>query len=157
MSEKSGIKNIFTKNRVVFIVLAVIGIALIIIPGVAGERGNDSAEYTDVGFYTEYLESRICELCKSINGITEATVFLTLDCSSEYVYEKEDESGASDFLILSGSGGENAVMLYEIYPRVRGIAVVCTGGDLPRIQESVTSLLSAALGISSGKIKVVGS
>ena len=156
MSEKNGRKNIFPKKGAAFAVLAAVGIILILLPGFFGGGEDDGAGYTDVGFYTEYLESRICELCKSINGITEATVFLTLDCSSEYVYEKENDGGASDFLILSGSGGESAVMLYEIYPRFRGIAVVCTGGDLPRIRESVTSLLSAALGISSGKIKVAG-
>jgi len=88
-----------------------------------------------------------------VDGITEATVFLTLDCSTEYVYS---EDSASDFLILSGSDGEQAVMLYEISPRVRGVAVVCTGGDLPRIRETVTELLAAALDLPANRIKVAG-
>lgn len=155
MDEKSGIKKILPKNKATVIALAATGIVLIIVSYFIGVAEDDTVgEYTDVGFYTEYLESRICELCKSIDGITEATIFLTLDCSSEYIYEKEGEGGASDYLILSGD--EQAVMLCEIYPKVRGIAIVCTGGDLPRIQQSVTELLAAALGISSGKIKVAG-
>lgn len=155
VDEKSGIKKIIPKNKAAVIVLASVGIVLIIISYLIGDDKNyGSGEYTDVGFYTEYLESRICELCKSIDGINEASVFLTLDCSSEYIYGKEGGEVASDYLILSGN--EQAVMLCEIYPKVRGIAVVCTGGDLPRIQQSVTELLSAALGISSGKIKVAG-
>ena len=91
---------------------------------------------------------------ESIDGVDEAVVFLTLDCSSEYVYR---DDGASDFLILSGGDGEEAVRLCEIYPRVRGIAVVCTGGELARIKETVTELLSAALGLPYNKIKVAGS
>lgn len=145
------------KQKAGILILAVIGILLIVFGGPAGPfSGTDSGakqSCTDVGFYTGYLEDRIGELCRSVDGITEASVFLTLDCSGEYVYS---EDGASDFLILSGADGEQAVMLYEIYPRVRGVAVVCTGGDLPRIRETVTELLSASLGLPSNKIKVAG-
>lgn len=122
--------------------------------GMAEKRKTEKPAYTDVSFYTDYLEERITALCRSISGVTEAEVFLTLDCSSEYVYQ---EDGASDFLILSDASGEQAVMLCEIYPKVRGIAVVCTGGDLPRIRETVTELLSAALGLPSSRIRVAGS
>ena len=104
-----------------------------------------------MGFYTEYLEERIRKLCVSVSGVEEAEVFLTIDCSSEYVY---GEGG--DYLILSGSEGEKAVLLCEIYPKVRGIAVVCTGGDQPRIREVLVSLLSAALDLSSSKIEIAG-
>lgn len=145
----------FDKQKVGILLLALCGVLLIVFSGKIGKTSADTEtqEYTDVSFYTSYLEKRISELCKSVEGITEATVFLTLDCSSEYVYS---EDSASDFLILSGSDGEQAVMLYEIYPRVRGVAVVCTGGDLPRIRETVTDLLSAALDLPSNKIKVAG-
>ena len=145
----------FDKQKVGILLLAVTGIVLIVLSGRIGSSSAaaETQEYTDVSFYTAYLENRISELCRSVEGITEATVFLTLDCSSEYVYSEE---GAADFLILSGSDGEQAVMLYEIYPRVRGVAVVCTGGDLPRICEMVTELLSASLDLPSNKIKVAG-
>ena len=139
------------RKKLTVILMAAAGIALILLGNLGGKK--ETTEYTDVKFYTEYLEERVRKLCVSVEGIEEAAVFLTLDCSSEYVYS---ETGASDVLILTGSSGEEAVLLQEIYPRVRGVAVVCTGGDLPRIRESVTALLSAALGISSGKIKVAG-
>lgn len=145
----------FDKQKVGILLLALCGILLIVFSGRIGKSSaqTETQEYTDVSFYTSYLENRISELCRSVEGITEAVVFLTLDCSSEYVYS---EDSASDFLILSGSDGEQAVMLYEIYPRVRGVAVVCTGGDLPRIRETVTELLSASLDLPSNKIKVAG-
>ena len=145
----------FDKQKTGIVILALLGILLIVLSGqtdhLSGEKSESVQEYTDVGFYTGYLEDRIGELCRSIEGIQEAAVFLTLDCSSEYIYS---EDGASDYLILSGSEGEQAVMLCEIYPRVRGVAVVCTGGDLPRIRETVTELLAASLGLPSNKIKV---
>ncbi len=150
----------FTLNRqkIGLLILSGIGILLIVLSGYIRPSDHDgqsshSPQDTDVRFYTSYLEERICELCKSVDGIEEAIVFLTLDCSSEYVYS---DDRASDFLILSGSDGEEALMLYEIYPRVRGVAVVCTGGDLPRVRETITELLSAALALPSNKIKVAG-
>ena len=143
------------RQKIGIFLLAAVGILLIVFSGRIGTSPEETETegYTDVSFYTGYLESRIRELCLSVDGIAEAAVFLTLDCSSEYVYSG---NSASDVLILSDSDGEEAVMLYEIYPRVRGVAVVCTGGDLPRVQETVTGLLSAALGLPSSKIKIAG-
>ncbi len=143
------------KKRLTVSLLALGGVLMIILSTAVGGGSDDGiAEYTDVGFYTEYLEERITELCNSIYGVSDAKVFLTLDCSSEQIYQSD---GASDFLILTGDGGESAVKLCEIYPRVRGIAVVCGGGDIPRIQATVTELLSAALGLPKNQIKVAGS
>lgn len=137
------------------ILLAVGGVILIVVSAFFGHEEKDEPdEYTEVGFYTEYLEERITELCNSIYGVSDAKVFLTLDCSSEQIYQND---GATDFLILSGDGGERAVKLCEVYPKVRGIAVVCGGGDLPRIKATVTDLLAAALGLPKNQIQVAGS
>ena len=143
------------KNKITVILLAIIGVALIISSGRLGkEEKKEVTEYTEVGFYTSYLEQRITELCNSIYGISDAKVFLTLDTSSEQVYQND---GASDFLIVTNENGQTAVKLCEIYPKVRGIAVVCNGGDIPRVQKTVTELLSAALGLPTNKIRVAGS
>jgi len=143
------------KGKIKWMLLATVGIVLILIGGsIGGEEKKDTVDgYTDVGFYTDYLEDEIRNLCLSIYGINDAEVFLTLDCSSEYMYLSDN---ASDYLILSGDNGEHAVMLCEIYPKVRGVAVVCTGGNTAAVQEMVTSLLSASLGLPSNKIKVAG-
>lgn len=141
------------KNKLMLFLLAALGLFLVAAGGIFGGKSVEKAEpYTDVGFYTEYLEGRIRDLCMSIDGIAEANVFLTIDCSSEYIYE----GNGSDYLILSGADGEEAVMLCEIYPKVRGIAVVCTGGDNPQLKATVTELLSAALDLPTNKIKIAG-
>ncbi len=140
------------KTKLTVILMAAVGMALLLFSGL-GSGQEETASYQDVGFYTEYLEQRIVGLCNSVEGVENAAVFLTLDCSSEYIYSSD---GASDFLILSGSGGEEAVLLQEIYPRVRGIAVVCTGGELPRVRETLTELLSAALDLPTHRIRIAG-
>lgn len=151
ITEKTKLNPV--KNKIILFAAAVLGLFLIICGSFFGTKSSESTpSYADVGFYTEYLEGRIRELCLSIDGIAEANVFLTIDCSSEYIYE----GGGSDYLILSGEDGEEAVLLCEIYPKVRGIAVVCTGGDSPMVQEVVTELLSAALDLPTNKIRVAG-
>ncbi len=144
------------KKEAAVILLALAGILLIVLgdlkPEKDGGKQTTEEEYFAVGYYTEYLENKIEDMTKSIGGITEANVLLTLDCSSEYIYG----DSAADYVILQNDREEEAKVLREIYPRVRGIAVVCTGGDIPRVQETVTNLLSAAMGIPSSKIMVAG-
>ena len=143
------------KSKLIIIGAAALGIMCILMSShTEHAEQKETQEYTEIGFYTTYLEERIIDLCNSIYGVSETKVFLTLDTSSEYIYQGD---GVSDFLILSSEEGETAVKLCEIYPMVRGIAVVCEGGDSPRIKETVTDLLSAALGLSTNKIKVAGS
>ncbi len=153
MKIKDFIKS--NKNKLTVFILAIGGVILIIFSSLIGTDSKETAEeYTEVGFYTTYLEERISELCNSVYGVSDTRVFLTLDCSSEQIYQSD---GVSDFLILTGEGGETAVKLCEIYPKVRGIAVVCKGGEIPRIKETVTELLAAALGLPKNKIQVAGS
>ncbi len=144
------------KKEAALIFLALAGVLLLILGDMkptnkAGKQSTEE-EYFAVGYYTEYLENKIEDITKSVGGITEAQVLLTLDCSSEYIYG----DSAADYVILQNDREEEAKVLREIYPRVRGIAVVCTGGDIPRVQETVTNLLSAAMGIPSSKIMVAG-
>ena len=151
------IKELFKldKSKLIIIGAAALGIILMLMSSnTEHSEQKETPEYTEIGFYTTYLDERIIDLCNSIYGVSETKVFLTLDTSSEYIYQGD---GVSDFLILSSEEGETAVKLCEIYPRVRGIAVVCEGGDSPRIKETVTALLSAALGLPTNKIKVAGS
>ncbi len=144
---------------------AALGIVLLTfdrLPFAQQEKKNDADPYYKVSFYTENLEKRIKELCRSCDGAGDVHVLLTLDSGSEYVYasdveqKKEGESGSvtREYLIVSTSSGDEPVKVTEIYPRIRGVAVVCSGGDRPEVREKITSLLSAALGIPTNRIRV---
>ncbi len=155
------------KAKLIPIAGAVLGILLLLFGGLfpAKEKGSAAKRedgYYDVRFYTEMLEEKIASLCTSIAGVREATVFLTLDCGTEYVYaQNEQQSGAdnvrTDYLILNRENEEGAVLLMEVYPQIRGVAVVCTGGDSAALQQTIVSLLSASLGIPSNHIQVASS
>lgn len=148
----------FSKNTCI----ALGGVALGFLLLISGSLFSNSAKNTQkqetaaVAYYTEYLEKRVTELCKSVHSVTDATVLLTLEKGSEWVYARNETGQNTEVVLLQKSGSEEAVTVAEIYPEIRGIAVVCTNGDDPIIRAALTELLSASLGIPTHRIKIAG-
>ena len=126
--KKSG----WSRNRWIFLLLAAMGALLFAVGGLLGGRAEAKNDYAG------YLEERAQSLCLSIDGVKEAEVFLTLN---------------EEAAVTAGMFGETSA---ASFPTVRGIAVVCTGGGSPKVRETVTLLLSAALGIPTSRISVAG-
>lgn len=122
----------------------------------SAQTETEEAESVRIQFYTETLEKRISELCCEVQGIEEAHVLLTLDGGSEFVYAENESSSARDYVILQGTDEQSPVLVKEIYPQIRGVAVVCTRGNDSAVRLTVTELLAAALGIPSSSIRVAG-
>lgn len=151
------------KGSAVIAVLAVLGVILIMFPkGDTESKASKADTYVQITTYTEKLEEKIRSLCSAVDGAGNVRVLVTLECSSEFVYadnrtESVDSAGSSyssDYLIIEDKNGTAPVTLTEIYPKIRGVAVVCDGGDLPAVKSKLTGLLSAALGISTSRISV---
>lgn len=143
---------------------AVLGVALILLPRFLPD-GEEKSETTGTGatdptYYSNILEEKIRQLILRVEGIEEAAVLLTLDGGSEFVYAQNTsvsgDGRTGDYLVIQEDGGEKTVLVSEIYPQIRGVAIVCTDGDNVQIQKKVTELLSASLGISSNRITVAG-
>ena len=152
-----GIRRL-SRNTWIAIGGVLLGILLLISGNLFGKNGEKkgSVETAAVSYYTEYLEKRITELCKSVHGVDDATVLLTLEKGSEWIYARNDAGQSTELVIVQKNGSEEAVTVTEIYPEIRGIAVVCTGGDTPKIQTELTELLSASLGIPTHRIRIAG-
>lgn len=140
---------------------AVLGILLMILPALfpKKEAGGDE-EKEETVYYSKILEEKLTELLESAEGVGKVKVVVTLDCTTQSVWatnEKTDEkSHAVEYVIINGNEGDEAVPVKEIYPRVRGVAVVCAGGNDAKIKKRVTELICAALGIAANKIAVSG-
>ena len=162
---KNRLKTVFTRRSSLVIAgLVAVGVLLLMFPSEkkdAKETTEDS--FVTISTYTEKLEDKIRSLCLSVDGVSEVSVLVTLESGSEYVYadnktgEIKSEGGSSsytsDYLIVENKDGTSPVMVTEIYPRIRGVAVVCDGGGA-NIQVKLTELLSAALGVPTDRIKV---
>lgn len=146
-----------------FIIIgAVLGLLLMLLPGFFKVKESKKEEIStqSTEYYSELLENKLEELLSEAKGVGKVRVVVTLDSSVESVLaqnsNRSESSIAVDYVIISTNEGEEAVPLCEIYPKVRGVAVVCTGGTNAEVKERVTSLVSSALGISSNKIAVSG-
>ena len=137
------------KNKIIIISLVIIGVLLITLSSFSFNNKKSKEEFSQTT-YTKELEKKIEDFLENVEGIRKAKVILTLECSNEHVYAKNDTS--LDY-ILSSNG--ELVEITEIYPVVRGVAIACTNGDDDIIKMKVTNLISSYLGISSNRIKIV--
>ena len=137
------------KNKIIIIALVILGIIFILLSSFNFNKNKSKNEFSATT-YTKELEKKIESFLKDVDGIKNAKVILTLECSNEHVYAKNESS--YDYFISSNG---DLVEVTEIFPVVRGVAIACTNGDDDIVRMRVTELISSYLGISSNRIKIV--
>lgn len=182
MSEekKTEIKSKFSKLvkdekiKKFIIILGICGIGLIflsnfIIPKSSSQSSPSKTESeTDISLdeYKNSIETNLSSIISKIEGAGKTEVFLTLENGSESVYavnRKESSSSNSSgdidesldseyFSIRNSDGSENGMLLKTIQPDIRGVVVVCDGGDDSVIKERVLEAVTKALNISSARV-----
>ena len=85
--------------------------------------------------YSKELNEKLLEIVSQIDGVGEAKIFLTMDNSGENVY-------------LSNSDTKTK----SIEPTVRGVVIVCEGGDDAIVVNRVLSAVTKSLSISTDKV-----
>jgi stage III sporulation protein AG len=142
MDEKSsGIKKLFESDKIrkIIIIIGAIGIALIFVSSFTGINtgGKEETGGFSVTTYSTEIESDLQKILSSISGCGETKVLLTIENSVEYVYIEDSTTKTK-----------------EIQPVIRGVLVVCEGGDDPVVAQTVTQAVTRALDISSAKVCV---
>ena len=145
-------------QRKVFILLAVLGIALVLLSGNGTAGSKSKSETTTARDYDAYvadLEGRLQKTVASMDGVGTCKVMITLEKSDENVYATNSESKRD---ADSGSSkedcGESPLLLSAYLPNVQGVAVVCTGGDDPAVREKITTTVASLFGIPTNRISV---
>ncbi len=140
------IKELLKTDKAMKILLAA-GAAIILLIALSGLFGKSAQKpdgagngVSDLAEYERGLEKRLTEILSRIGGVGEANVMVTLDTSEQTEY------------------GKNADMLLSVTaPKVRGVIVVCEGGDSVSVREKVIEAVTGVFGISSLRISVSGS
>ena len=126
----------------------IIGVLLLVFS--SAKLSDKKTDEFSVITYTKELEKKLEGFLKSVEGINKVEVIITLECSNEHVYAKNESS--YDYIISSNG---NLVEITEVFPVVRGVAIACTNGSNDIVQKEITELVSSYLGISSNRIKIV--
>lgn len=163
------IERIKSDRKLMLIILtAAAGIILLVISFIGAEKSDndENTVYETVEFneseYTAQLENKLKEMITLINGAGRTKVIVTLECDYETVYAKDgslsqDDNSTdedSEYIIIDSKETQSGLLLKTVTPKVRGVAVVCEGGDNPYVSNAVTEMLSAVLDIGVNRISV---
>ena len=110
-----------------------------------------------------------------IQGVGKAKVMITLENTTEYIYESEKrettdatkdysdgqtekEQERNDYernvILVEGSNGKEALLKTTVEPKVKGVVIVCQGGENIEVEKSIIDAVTTALDISSNKVCV---
>lgn len=165
------------KGSTILLAVGMAGIVLIFLSqffsssSSSGSKSSQTVSKVSAGDYAAQLEKSLGGIIGSIQGVGRVRVMVTLDSGVQYVYEQNQKStnnttsGSSQLqqntdteqstvLAQNGSGGEQPLIRTEMQPAVRGVVVVCDGGDDPVVKEQVLETVTTALGISASGISI---
>lgn len=131
--------------------------------GQTGQRGQTEQE----------LEARLTEMISAVQGAGRVRVMLTLENDGETVYAYDEQNdtqtaaGGADGAVSRRQSYENEHVLIDagngrqplietcLEPEVKGVAVVCEGGDDITVVKRVTELVSVVLRLPTNRVCVI--
>ncbi|MCC8023399.1 MAG: hypothetical protein LIO46_06465 [Clostridiales bacterium] len=121
-----------------------------------------TAQEISMDSFKETTEQQLGEIIGKIDGVGRCEVMVTIENSSEqvYAYDSSSEQGENSskneykYIIINGEDGEEALLVKEIQPKIRGVIVVCEGGDNIAVQEKIISSVTAVFDISSNRVSI---
>lgn len=151
------------KKLMLVVCLGVIGMMLLCFSQFADEDSSAQNNLSQPVQYNQLeVQQSLEKIIECIDGAGKVKVMITYDTTTETVYAFDsDESQRNNetkqqnkHIIIDSDEGETGLMVKTVYPKVRGVAVVCGGADNPVIKEQIISVVSALFDISSRKITV---
>lgn len=169
------------KFKNIIIIAGLIGIALIFLSSFikvpsSQEKQDQPSTVMTTDEYARQLEGSLTDLISSIQGAGTAKVLVTLENGVETKYATEEktnseiseeksngettrsqQSGDSEIKYITvrdANGAERALATTEIQPTVKGVVVVCSGGENPVVQQRIIDAVTTALNVSSKRVCV---
>jgi len=169
------------KTKTALVILGVCaGVALVVLNLFGGKSGGGrnsintgikpDLSVTDTESYVSEQEKKLCEILKRIEGVSDPFVMITLDASSEYIYaskqsikESSSKNGETiqkevhkDMIFYDNDKNtKSPVLVKEIQPKIKGVAVICKGIENAEIQLKIINLVSTVLNLPTNKVYVI--
>ncbi len=165
----------------VLIVLGIVGLLLVLVSTFTDKPKQQEpvqtvsqSNYT-TSSYLDELEDRLENILSDMLSGTKVSVMVTLNSGVEYVYADELKTGAeikndhsayrteqSDsnqktyVIVKDSDGNENALLITEKMPKVRGVVVVCDSGQTETVSTAVKLAVKSVLDVDENNICVIG-
>ena len=150
--------------------LGIAGCLLLLIPKIAvktEEKAVPSAES-----FARQTEEKLVSLIGDIDGAGRCRVMVTLENGVEYVYATEQRNNSdrtenssqgdtslterddseSSVIVVETENGREGLLVTELQPTIRGVVVVCEGGDNEAVRSRIEQAVTVALSISSKRV-----
>lgn len=173
-------KNEKQRNKIILI-FGVIGLILIMISEILPEENQKISENivnqnTENEVYVKNMEKKLISLVENVSGAGKSDVMITLEQGIEYVYASEskkviDETQSRDgennskiqqkdnsekkIVVLEENGVNRPLVQTSREPQIKGVVVVCEGGNSSVVKARITEVLTIVLGIGSNQVCVV--
>ena len=130
-----------------------------------GEKSSENTEKNNFSFatmeYIEDIENKIRNMTERITGSSDVAVIVSAESGTEYVYVSNEDANGENIsreyiTVKNESGRYELVLAKEVYPEIKGVSIVCPGGDSSAVQRKIIDSVSVALGISKNRICIVG-
>ena len=161
------------KSSVLLAIAAVLLIVLVFMNKFTGKTEKTEKVSSDGLTSEEFItqtETKLKQALESIYGVGSCEVAVTLESSKEKIYAVEEKSNISSsvsgdktqssqdsqksYLTVDGAKDESPIIIKELSPQIKGVAVICDGGGNNAIKNTVTEIVGKLLGISSDKIAI---
>ena len=159
------------RKRKLLLFFGVVGILLIFLSDLIPQQTQTEVSTTEnLDAYVEKLENRLLDTVKLVEGVGEVKIMLTLEGGSETIYASTEKSASTssdsgtntssqssyenEVVLVDDGSGRQALVQTALEPEIKGVAVVCQGGDDIAVVKRVTDVVSVVLGIPTSRICV---
>ncbi len=165
------------KNPKLLIAAGLCGILLVFVSSLfSGGSKEQTAAVSSEQTTEQYrvsLQEGIKKIVTEISGDSDPTVVITLESGIRYSYASADETDTSSssgdtsgesreskkqsfITVKTADGGERPLVVTEIMPEVRGVAIICNGGNSEVVIEKIENAVTAALNITTKRVYISG-
>lgn len=162
----------------IIMIIGIIGICLIFVSslGQSNKSKVNSYEKEYESKYIKTMERKLEDLISNTQGAGKTQVLITLESGEEYVYAKEERQSRdlsedvvslenkrlqksdniqSNYILVDINGNKTALVQKKLEPVIKGVVVICEGGDKTIIKGQVTEIVTTALDLPSTKVCVI--
>lgn len=164
-------------------IIVFLGIAGLILIAVSGFFKPHSKSNVNASAPLETRRQKLQEslegIISEVEGAGKAKVLITFENSAETVYateEKKNKEACEDksesgitrkkesddcekkyITVKDSQGTEHALAVTEIEPKVKGVIVICSGGENPIVKQRISKAVTTALNIPSKRVCITKS
>ena len=162
------------RGRMLLLIAGAVGIALLALSELVPERNETVSRPISAEAFVQQTEERLRAIVSRIEGAGDCEVLVTLENGVEYVYATEErissdrredtddsasrltqsDGSESSVIVVDTDSGHDGLLVTEIQPTVRGVVIVCEGGDREEVRQRIIQAVTVAMDLSAKRVCV---